>query len=115
MIKIAIGYWLALNALNMWGGISGWLELRKDGRQVSHYLSRVLLAEGIRAGVSLFSIERFYISLQEAPSVIIPNVVVVTGLCIAMWGWLLYCRGVINGNEWRDLLKRRKAEEEQER
>lgn len=107
MIKFAIGYWLALNALNFWGGVSGWLELRKDYRRASHYLSRVLLAEGIRAGVSLFSIERFYISLQAAPIVVIPNIVVVTVLCIAMWGWLLFCRGVINGNGWRDLFKRR--------
>src|SRR5688500_7833828 len=93
-----IGYWVILNVLIALGGVQGWVELRNVGRpRVALYLSRVMMAEALRAVITIIGIRRFHASLEAVPVYIGFSVLVSTLLCGAIWGWLLYTRGIING------------------
>jgi hypothetical protein len=100
IINLLISYWVILNALNLVGGVLGWLELRKSREERGAvYLSRILLAEAFRSGTSIIGIRRFAQALLAFPYYVSLSVVVTTLLCGAIWGWLLYSRGVINGKK----------------
>jgi hypothetical protein len=96
--NVVIGYWVLLNLAIVFGGVLGWVELRNaGGPRVVLYLSRVMLAEALRATITLVGIQRFHVSLGAVPVYVASSVFVSTLLAGAIWGWLLYTRGIING------------------
>lgn len=103
MIELAIAYWAFLNTACCLGGIFGWLELRQRPERGAVYLGRILCAEGLRAGVTIFGLERFRLAVETVPFYIGASAVVLTLLCGAIWGWLLFNRGIINGHGYWDL------------
>jgi hypothetical protein len=108
MIKAAIVYWIALNFLIAVGGVAGWLQLRQSEHRVaSRYLSRILLSEAMRGALSLWGTGRFRSGLAVTPLFMLASVVVITLVTGAIWGFLFYARGIINGGGWWGLLTRR--------
>ena len=84
--NVIVGYWALLNLLIVIGGILGWVELRNIGKpRVVLYLSRVMIAEAIRAVVILVGIQRFHASLMAVPVYIGFSVFVSSEAC-TRWG-----------------------------
>ena len=106
MIKLLIIYWVVLNALVVVGGLIGWFQLKMDDNRSSHYLSRILMADALRGVFSLWGTSRFYEGLEVTPVFMIASMIVITLLTGAIWGWLAYTHGIINGGGWPGLLKR---------
>lgn len=93
-----IGYWVLLNLLIAIGGVLGWIELRNIGRpRVVLYLSRVVAACALSGISQIVTIRRFHHTLGSLPVDTTVHVLATTAMCGAIWGWLLYTRGIING------------------
>lgn len=115
MIKLVIIYWVVLNALVVIGGVIGWFQLKLDTNRASHYLARILLADAMRGVVSLWGTSMFHEALVATPVFMTFSILVITLLTGAIWGWIFYCRGIINGGGWLGLLRRMKGESDGKR
>ena len=99
ILKLLIGYWLILNALQVIGGVIAWWDLHRSKHRVVVYQSRLLLALAIRAIGTIWGVPMFSSGLESKPIyTFIQSVVISTLVTGAIWGWLLYARGVINGS-----------------
>lgn len=114
IVQVAIALWLFLTVVNVVGAVIGWHQLRTDPNRVSLYLSRILIAEGIRGTLAFVGVYYAYDRLVNAPIYVMLSLFSVTLLTGAIWGWLLYLRGLWNGGGWPEFLSklRRTPDEE---
>lgn len=110
-IRLAIGIWIFLSALNAVGGLIGWYQLRTDKRRASLYLSRILIAESFRSMLAFVGIYNGADLLSDAPIYVALSLLSVVLLTGAIWGWLLYLRGLWNGGGWAGLLEKLRRKE----
>lgn len=104
--SLLLGFWMFLTILTTVGGVIGWYQLRTDHHRVSLYLSRILIAIALRSLITFIGIYIWAATLGRAPIFIAFSTLGATLLCGAIWGWLLYLRGIVNGGGWRDLWKK---------
>lgn len=106
LVRVAIACWIFFSALNTVGGLIGWYQLRTDHRRASLYLSRILLAESIRSALAFIGIYYGSERIMDAPIYIALSLFSVILLSGAVWGWLLYLRGIWNGGGWSELMNK---------
>lgn len=106
LIRLALAYWIFLNALTAAGGIIGWFQLRNDRRRVSLYLSRILIAEAVRSSLAFFGVFYFADNVDDSPVFVLISAFSATLLTGAIWGWLFYLRGIWNGGGFREFITR---------
>ena len=104
--RLLLTYWAILTILMTVGGVIGWYQLRHDRRRVSLYLSRILIAESFRSALTFTGIINWAAELRPSLIYLALSTLGATLLCGAIWGWLLYLRGVINGGGIFGLLRR---------
>ena len=73
------------------------------------------MADALRGVLSLWGTHRFSRGLIIEPVFMIASVVVITLLTGAIWGWLLYSNGFINGGGFLGLIKGRKRKKMENR
>jgi hypothetical protein len=112
LVRLAIALWIFLSACNAIGGLIGWYQLRTDHRRASLYLSRILIAESFRSVLAFVGIYYGAERLAQSPIYVALSTLSVILLSGAIWGWLLYLRGLWNGGGWPELLRKLKRPKE---
>ena len=106
MTRLAVICWIILNSLVVIGGSIGWFQLRSNDKRVSKYLRRLLAADALCGVVFLIATARIPRAVSVAPVFSIFPFVVAALLVGAVWGWLFYGAGYLNGGGWRGVVKR---------
>jgi hypothetical protein len=100
--------WVAMAAIDMMGGLMGWLELRREAQPSARRLAKVLLAGGYRSLTTIVGLYLFGLNVKTETWLLAVGLSAVAYKAYATWGWLLYLHGIINGGGWWGLLKRKK-------
>lgn len=97
-------YWAFLTVVTVVGGAIGGLQLRTDRHRVSLFLSRIIIAEAFRSLLTFISLLLWADIFRTVPIYVALSALSATLLAGAIWGWLAYLRGWVNGSGWRGLL-----------
>lgn len=106
MRQIIIWAWITVCFLDVSAGVLGWLEMRKETKRVAHYLGRVMMASAVRSGTTIVGLYAFGVNVKTHLWFLVLGLIAVTYKAIATWGWIFYCRDIINGSGWWGLVKR---------
>ena len=107
MKQILYWAWISFAAVDAFGGVIGWLELRRERPDASRYLAHVLLAGGWRSVTTIIGLYLFGLNLKAESWYLWLGVSAVAYKGYSTWGWLMYLHGII-GHSWWDLFKRKK-------
>ncbi len=106
--------WLVFAALDIASGLMGWIENRSVKPQTreertANRLSKVLFAGAQRSAINIVGLLMFGVNQKASLWFLVWGCWGVIYKAYATWGWLLYCRGVINGSGWWALVGRKKG------
>lgn len=101
--------WLIICIVDCLASALAWLELKKRRDRTFVYLSRIMLADALRALTSFIGLYLFGINTQSNDVYVAAALASVIYQAYSTTSWLLYCRNIINGGGVRDLFRREKS------
>lgn len=96
--------WLTVCLIDGIAAILGWIELRQKKDRSFNYLSRILLADAIRAFLTTVGLYLFGVNVQANLWYLVLGLFSVCYQGTSTVGWLLYIRGIINGGGFIGLI-----------
>jgi hypothetical protein len=105
--RLIAGYWITVSLLVLAGGLVSWFQLKFQSEEpVSKHLARLRIACAMVAVIFLASTNGIASAWQVMPVFTLYSLLAVTAMATALWEWVFYAVGIINGDGWAGVIKR---------
>lgn len=107
MTRLIAGYWITVSLLVLAGGLVSWFQLKFLSREpVSRHLAYIRLACSMVAVIFLASTNGMVSAWHVMPVFTLYSLLAVTVMAMALWDWVFYTIGILNGDGWAGVIKR---------
>lgn len=105
--RLITGYWILISVLILAGGVVSWVQLKFNSHEpVSKYLARLRLSCAMVAVIFLASTNGIVNAWAVMPVFTLYSLLAVTLMAGALWSWIFYSIGILNGHGWVGVIKR---------